>query len=166
MVEFALVALVAFLLLIGAVVIALIVTTQIQLSNAARDAARAAAICGSDTRSSSTTELPDKSGLCTVANLNTYITQQVSRLHECDACSTVTVVDSTGAIQATGEGPQPDSSAVGSCKRSGATNTPYSVHLRVVYAQPLYVPLMGYFFGDGDSNTRTLTADVEATCEQ
>src|SRR2546425_624963 len=58
MVEFALLAPTGFLLLLGIVVVGIVVTNLVQLTNAARDGARAAAICGSV----ATAQMPDGSG--------------------------------------------------------------------------------------------------------
>src|ERR1700726_2019755 len=75
-VEFALIGPTAFLLLIGAVVLGIVVTHEIQLTQAVRDGARAAAICGSSTDQGTGSTLPDGT-LCTTANLTTYINARV-----------------------------------------------------------------------------------------
>src|SRR5579859_2490443 len=70
MVEFALLAPLGFLLLLSIIVVGIVVTNYIQLTNAARDGARVAAICGS----SSTAQMPNGTGTCTPALVAAYIT--------------------------------------------------------------------------------------------
>ena len=50
MVEFALMAPMIFLLLMGIIVAAIVVSNMVQLQNTVRDAARAAAVCGGPSR--------------------------------------------------------------------------------------------------------------------
>src|SRR5579864_5775642 len=70
MIEFALLAPLGFLLLLSIVVMGIIVTNYIQLTNEARDGARVAAICGS----SATAQMPNGAGQCTPALVASYIT--------------------------------------------------------------------------------------------
>jgi hypothetical protein len=48
---------------------------------------------------------------------------------------------------------------------STATNNVY-VYVTTTYNQPLYVPLIGNLFSTGANNTRVLTANAQALCEQ
>jgi Flp pilus assembly protein TadG len=81
MVEFALVGPIAFLVLIGTVVLGIIVLHDIQLTQAVRDGARAAAICGSQTGVAGTSaSLPDSNLQCTGANIVGYINARVKRV--------------------------------------------------------------------------------------
>ena len=175
MVEFALVGPIGFLLIFGAVVLAVVVTNQVALSNGVRDAARGAAICGKDTSATTTTALPDRSGLCTVANLRAYILKTVPQISlasiNCAStssnCITVKVVDNNGVAVDNPAVGQPDASVASACLTAGATaGTPYSIEVDVTYQQPLYAPMLGYFFGNGGTNTRTISAHAEAQCEQ
>jgi Flp pilus assembly protein TadG len=162
MVEFALVSPLLFLLVFGMVVTGIVVMNQIQLNNAVRDGARAAAVCGSTTPTSvtsppgSTTRLPDGTTYCANSTITTYLTTLVNATHGGVAAPTFQVTDATG----TPIGAVDDLSAC-----AGHVGV-YQVKIHATYSQPLYLPLVGQFFGSGGTSTRTLTADAEATCEQ
>jgi Flp pilus assembly protein TadG len=94
LVEFALVAPLGFLLILGIIVSGIVVTNYIQLTNAARDGARLAAICGSGVNlaAPATTQLPTVSvcspsdaatGAC-AANGKGIGTCQVGKIVEVD----------------------------------------------------------------------------------
>jgi Flp pilus assembly protein TadG len=150
-VEFALVGPTAFLLLLGAVVLGVVVTHEIQLSQAVRDSARAAAICGSDTGPSTVTTLPDGTP-CTTANITAYINARVDAVSPTLANQAVITVFNTSG------------SSVGT---SPAACVPgYTIQIAITYQQPLFVPLVGAVVGNASTNTRTISAQGEATCEQ
>ena len=155
-VEFALVGPTAFLLLLGSVVLGVVVTHEVQLSQAVRDGARAAAICGSDTGSSSVTTLPDGTP-CTTANITAYINARVDSVSPTLANqAVVTVFDANGTSVQTSTG----GAATVACAPG------YTLQVAITYQQPLYVPLVGAVFGNASTNTRTISAQGEAACEQ
>src|SRR5438128_583948 len=72
--EFTFVAPIGFLLLLGIIVVGILVTNLVQLTNGAREGARLAAICGSNTSAA----MPDGSGrACTAVNIASYITDHL-----------------------------------------------------------------------------------------
>jgi Flp pilus assembly protein TadG len=150
-VEFALIGPTAFLLLIGAVVLAIVVTHEIQLSQAVRDGARAAAICGSSTDQSTGSTLPDGTP-CTTADLVHYINVRVDAVSPTLANQAVVTVFSPSGTNLGGPA---------SLCQSG-----YTAQVSISYQQPLYLPLVGVIFGSAGTNTRTISAQGEATCEQ
>ena len=152
-VEFALVAPLTFLLLLGIVITGLVVTNQIALTNAVRTAVRAAAVCGSDP--TGTTVLPDGRTPCTSttgvdANVDAYITSTLQALQGAVSAPAVSVVAPDGTR----------SSTLADC-RKGST-----VVVSASFAQPLYAPLIGRWLGDGGGNSRTVNVKAQATCEQ
>jgi Flp pilus assembly protein TadG len=148
MVEFALIAPLLFLLLLGIVVAGIVITNQIQLSNAVRDGARAAAVCGGV---NSTTLLPNGQA-CDNTHLLSYIAGSLNAVPAVVALN-VTVIN--------GNSNPNDPNILDECQK-GKT-----IVVDATFAQPLYIPLVGVFVGDpGNSNTRTLRASAEATCEQ
>lgn len=160
MVEFAFVAPLGFLLLLGIIVSGIVITNQISLNNAVRDAARGAAVCGSAAASSSSSPvntLPDGT-TCSDANILTYVDTQLHSKNSGFTLSALQVYKSNGT-------------AIGNPNETDACqNVPgsaYYVQVSVTYAQPLFLPLVGRVLGDpGSTTTRTLTAKAQATCEQ
>lgn len=168
MVEFAVVAPIGFLLLVGIAILALVEMDSVQLSNLTRDAARAGAICGSSQRASGGL-LPDGS-TCTYAHLQTYLSNRLRGLpsgsagkpatgsfgSNCDTTATNAVVcvwtASHAMVSISGSNP------LDACARGDV--------LEVVtqFNAQLYVPVVGRFFGGG--STKSLQADATATCEQ
>jgi Flp pilus assembly protein TadG len=157
MVEFALLAPIGFLLLLSILVVAIVATNYIQLTNAARDGARVAAICGSVPN----TPMPDGSGACTGAAVATYITNHLvalpagtvqPQIYVClagnaSACSTTGIACGT-------------SSVICQCQPGRI------VEVDMSYAQPLYFPIVSNVFETNSNGTRLLTASAQATCEQ
>jgi len=160
MVEFGLLAPVVFLLLLGVVVLAIVVTNQIQLTNAVRDAARAAAVCGGlqarGGEGSQAPTLPDGVTRCDSNALIAYIKQRLSAVAPGAASLSVCVQDKAGVpCVAT------DPNVMDQCARAKI------IEVDASYPQPLFVPLVGALFADNvGANTRTLSARAEATCEQ
>jgi len=149
-VEFALVGPTAFLLLIGAVVLGIVVTHEVQLTQAVRDSARAAAICGSSTDTTTPSTLPDGT-LCTTPNITAYINARVDAVSPTLANhAVITVFDTMGG----------SSTSLSYCAPG------YTVQVSITYQQPLFVPLVGALVGNSSTNTRTISAQGEATCEQ
>jgi Flp pilus assembly protein TadG len=157
MVEFALVAPLALLLLMGLVVLGVVVTDQVQITNAVRDGVRAAAVCGANP--TGTTTLPDGTTPCTDptpgnnpdGNLIAYITNLANGSHGGVAAPTITVFDTTRAQVGT---------SMSACRKG------YTVEVSTSFAQPLFIPLVGHWLGDNGGGTRTITATADATCEQ
>ncbi len=148
MVEFALVSPVLFLLTFGLVVGGVVVTNSVQLSNAVRDGARAAAICGGQNRDSGVTHLPDGTA-CTSAHVTAYIQR---RLQAVPASVTFTVnVLYDGAVLG---------HDIDDCSQGA------SIEISADYPQPLFLPLVGNVFANTGGNARIIHADAEATCEQ
>jgi Flp pilus assembly protein TadG len=150
-VEFALIGPVAFLLLIGAVVLGILVTHEIQLTQAVRDGARAGAICGSSTDQGTGSTLPD-GRLCTTANLTTYINYRVDAVSPALANQAVVTVFS------------PSGTNLGST--ATLCSTGYTIQVSITYQQPLFVALVGAIVGSASANTRSISTQGEATCEQ
>jgi len=151
MVEFALAAPMLLLLLFGSVVLGIAIANQVQLSNAARDGARAAAVCGgAGTRDANTTTVDLPNGWrCTTGNLVLFINKSLSLIP--DASPQIGVVVNGSSTPADLTTCQP-----------GAT-----VEVTASFQQPLYLPLVGYLLGDsGNPAVRTLSAKAQATCEQ
>lgn len=158
-VEFALIGPTAFLLLIGAVVLGIVITHEIQLTQAVRDSARAAAICGSTTDQATGTTLPDGT-LCTTAGITAYINARVDAVSPTLANQAVmTVFDASGTAVGTSSG-----STVGTA--AGNCVPGYTLQVSITYQQPLFLPLVGALVGNPSTNTRTIAAQGGATCEQ
>lgn len=155
MVEFALVAPFLLLFVIGLLVLGIAIANQVQLSNAVRDGARAAAICGgagtagaqSGAATTTTTTLPNGQQ-CTTGNLVTYVNKSLALIPDASPQIAVVVDGLT-------------STDLANCQ-PGAT-----VQVTASFKQPLYLPLVGYLLGDrGNPNYRSLSAEAQATCEQ
>jgi Flp pilus assembly protein TadG len=166
MVEFALVAPVAFTLLLGLPVLAILVMGQIQLTNAVRDGIRAAAICGSDPQQSNT--LPDGTTACTASganpgtNVKAYVDSRFDALQGSSDNAVIiymNIYDKTDATH-TVKGTYPATM----CQRGQV------IEVEAQYSQPLYVPFIGRLLGGSAynqaSNTRTITDKAQAVCEQ
>ena len=158
LVEFALVAPIGFLLLLGIIVSGIVVTNYIQLTNAARDGARLAAICGSGVPggASAATWMPDGSGLCTPSNIQNYIARHLVSvpLAQLPTVSVCLPSDAAmGACAANGKG-------IGTCQAGKI------VEVDMTYDQPLYLPLISNVLETKPNGTRTISASAQATCEQ
>jgi Flp pilus assembly protein TadG len=156
MVEMALVAPLLFLLVFGLIILGIAIANQIQLSNAVRDGARAAAICGgagttqamTGVGSSTTSTLPNGAS-CTIGNLKLYINNSLALIP--DASPNIGVLVNGSSVPAD----------LSSCQPGG------TVVVTASFQQPLYLPLVGVLIGDrNNSAVRTLTAQAQATCEQ
>jgi len=148
MIEFALVAPLLFLVVFGLVVGGVVVTNYVQLSNAVRDGARAAAICGGANRDNSVTHLPN-GAQCSSANLTSYVQSQLQAV-PAPVSFTVNVLFD-GAVLG---------HDLDQCSQ-GAT-----IEITADYPQPLFFPLVGTFFANTSGDARIISADAEATCEQ
>ena len=189
MVEFALLAPVAFLLLMGLVVTGIVVTNQVALSNGVRDIARAAAVCGSvagrpvpPPTGTYNPQLPATGGQsalgCSWTNLQTYISARMKTLAggtitaPTGSCGTNCRATSGASGAATVEVCVYDSSGnIVPLDTSGAYPLDacakgFSIEVSAQDAQPLYLPLVGRLLGSNGTTNRNLTADARATCEE
>jgi Flp pilus assembly protein TadG len=158
MVEFTLVAPMGFLLLLGIIVVAIIVTNFIQLTNEAREGARIAAICGAGS-TTKPAQMPDGSGPCTDVAIANYITTHLvavpggsvnPKIYVCTPAQAASDVCATQGSQ-----------GIANCYgQSGRI-----VEVDMSYDQPLYLPLVSNVFGTNPNGTRTLKASAQATCE-
>jgi Flp pilus assembly protein TadG len=159
MVEFALVSPVLFLVILGLIVAGIVVTNQVQLTNAVRDGARAAAVCGGPARN----DLPNQSNAQPVPTLPNGA--------PCDSTSLIAFIQSRlNAV--------PSSASLSVCVYTDAGCTATSANVldecaagKVVevdahFQQPLYLPLIGRFIGDNGQGYRTVQASADAVCEQ
>ena len=152
MVEFALVAPLGFLLFISVLVVGIVVTNYIQLSNDAREGARIAAICGSNQAA----QIPDGSGLaCTGPNLSAYITGQLVSLPAGSVTPQISVISGSSSCPLTG----PNVLVTCHCQLGSI------VQVTMSYQQPLYFPLLSNVFESNPNGTILLSASAEATCE-
>jgi Flp pilus assembly protein TadG len=148
MVEFALLAPVFLLLMVGLLITGVVVLNDVELSNGVRDGARAGAICGSQLfKSGTSAELPNQR-TCNTTNLVAYVQSRISTIP--------------------GITPQISVDFSGGLSNDPTTCSPgQKIKVSASYQQPLFAPLIGNFFGDaGNSAVRTITAVAEATCEQ
>jgi Flp pilus assembly protein TadG len=146
MVEFALVAPMAFVLLILVIVMGIVVTNYIQLTNVAREGARMAAICTQGAGNGLST-LPDGTGTCDEPHVAQWIANNL-----------VTVpgsVRSQVSISVNYQG-----QTITNCQANAL------VEVDVYYDQPLYLPLITQLFETNSNGTRRLLASAQATCEQ
>ena len=158
MVEFALMAPVIFLLLMGIIVAAIVVTNMVQLQNTVRDAARAAAVCGGPSRPTGSDAPTLPGGLsCTSLNLPSFFNTHLSAI-PAGAVQPFICVEINGAT-CTGV-PATSTNVFDQCDLG------QTIEIQASYAQPLYLPLVGNFFGTNGANTRTLSASATAVCEQ
>ena len=154
MVEFALVAPFAFLLLCGVVIGGIVVTNVVQLSNAARAGARAAAICGSV----ASAPMPDGSAQCSDTAVEAFITSHLVGIPLGSVLPQIYVCT-------------PAEAQAGTCTTSGARSIANCQPGRIVevdmyFDQPLYVPIISNLLETNSDGTRRLYASAEATCEQ
>jgi Flp pilus assembly protein TadG len=168
MVEFALVGPIAFLLLIGTVVLGIVVLHEVQLTQAVRDGARAAAICGSQTDVASTpATLPDSNLPCTSANIVAYVNARVAKVDSSLSGTATVGVLCDGSVLSCANGTVPTGGAASTTGVAAAScATGYTVEVFITYQQPLYLPLVGNVLGTSGGNTRTISAKGEATCER
>lgn len=166
MLEFALIGPLAFLLLIGTIILGIIVLHEIQLTQAVRDGARAAAICGSQTGVANTTAtLPDSNLPCTSANIVAYINSRVTKVDPTLSGTATVGVLCDGSVSTCANGNVPTGGAASTSGAAAATcATGYTVEVFISYQQPLYLPLVSNVFGTS-GGTRAISAKGEATCE-
>ncbi len=157
MVEFTLVAPVALLLLMSIIVVGIVVTNYIQLTNVARDGARIAAICGHGLADGTPAQMADGSGSCTNSAVTTYITNHLVTVPSLSVSPVIYVCT-------------PQQAAQGACVNNGDSFTDCQpgriVEVDMTYSQPLYLPLIANIFETSSNGTMNLKASAQATCEQ
>jgi len=164
-VEFSLAAPVFLVLVLGAIVLGIVVMNQMQLANAVRDGARAAAVCGGPNRNSQPVAptLPDGHTACDSTALISYINSRLSAVPGGAITSVCVYVGSsdgdTSGTSCVAADPV-DSNILDKCNKGTV------VEVDISYPQQLYVPVIGNLFGDSGTTTRTLRAAAQAVCEQ
>jgi hypothetical protein len=157
LVEFAMVAPVFVVLLLGLFVASVVVMNQNQLTNAVRDGARAAAVCGGPNRNNQpvTPTLPDGRTPCNSASLITYINSSLSAVPG-GALTSVCVYVGSGCVATD----PVDPNILDKCSKGTI------VQIDITYPQQLYIPVIGNLLGDNGTTSRTLRARAQAVCEQ
>ena len=164
-VEFSLVAPVFVVLAMGAFVLGIVVMNQMQLANAVRDGARAAAVCGGPNRDSQpiVPTLPDGHTSCDSTALISYINSRLSAVPGGAITSVCVYVGSsegdTSGTTCVASDPV-DSNILDKCNKGTV------VEVDIAYPQQLYVPVIGNLLGDHGTTVRTLHAAAQAVCEQ
>jgi len=154
MAEFALLAPVAFLLLTSIVVVGIMITNYIQVTNVAREGARIAAICAGESKGSVIPDGSTPARPCTVTGVENYMADHLTSVPG-------------GSVN-----PSVEVCAAGSCNPLLAGDdlaqrctSSTLIEVNMSYPQPLYLPLVSTFFQDNSNGTRSLTARAEAGCE-
>lgn len=155
MVEFALMAPLGLLLLVGTVIAGIFGMNYLQLSNAVRDGVRAAAVCGGSGRNNQpqlpanqVPTLPDGTA-CTDVNLIAFVKNRFQAIPGNQASLQVTLP--TG----------------GSGDHLSQCQYRKTVELKASYDQPLYIPLISNLLSNnGSGSTYTISSQAEATCEE
>ena len=168
MVEFALVAPIALVLFFGVIIISVAALAQVQLSHAARDIARAGAVCGSATRDPAT-ELPDGTP-CTGGAFLTWASAQLQRVPgggtpQAPAISGANCATESGYVLCVYDS-QNHPITVGTTNPLDLCVKGAHLEVSAALAQPLFVPPFDRIFGGGPGGTRALTSDTEVLCEQ
>jgi hypothetical protein len=164
-VEFSLAAPVFIVLVMGAIVLGIVVMNQMQLANAVRDGARAAAVCGGPNRNSEPVPptLPDGHTSCSSTSLISYINSRLSAVPGGAITSVCVYVGSqngdTSGTSCVASDPV-DPNILDKCNKGTV------VEVDISYPQQLYVPVVGNLLGDNGSSVRTLRAAAQAVCEQ
>ena len=153
MVEFTLVAPMFLALLWGMVVIGLVVTNFVQVTNVARAGARVAAICA-DKPPAPPPTMPDGSGQpCSSTAVEAYMNSQLFAIPAPLTPSITVCSQTTGGSCGTLYDPT-------SCSQGSI------VQVNLTYQQPLYFPIVESLFqSPGSDGTRKITAQAQATCE-
>ena len=155
MVEFGLIAPIAFLLIFGIIVTGLFIMNDIRISNTLRDVARAGAICSNSNGAplnGVTVQLPNGAA-CSDSNFTSYINSQLALIdnsYNWSANTSIAVYDASGAKVGT---------AMSACSAG------YTLVVTTTYQQQLYLPLVGILFGNPATNTATIHGSGSATCE-
>ena len=161
MAEFALIAPMGFLLLMSIVVIGIMVTNYIQVTNVARDGARMAAICAGEDKNNTTTDyIPDGSSpplQCDVTDLEKYMENHLTAIPGGSVQPSIQVCPA-GASSSSCPAPN-GGSLPGNC------DSQQLIQVQITYPQPLYLPIVSSVFESNSNGTRNLNAAAEAGCE-
>jgi hypothetical protein len=152
-------------LVVGSFVLGVVVMNQLQLANAVRDGARAAAMCGGPNRNTQPVppSLPDGHSPCDSGALIGYINSKLSAVPGGAITSVcVYVGSSNGDTSGTScvAGDPVDANILDKCNKGTV------VEVNIAYPQQLYVPMVGNLLGDRGGMVRTLHAAAQAVCEQ
>jgi Flp pilus assembly protein TadG len=151
--EFALLAPTFFLLVLAIVVVGIVVTNFIQVTNVARAGARMAAICAAN----SSSNIPDGASpalQCTIDGLDTYMQRQLTSIPAGSVIPLIAVCPADGTC--------PSGASTGSLPGCSSGEL---VQVEMSYAQPLYLPLVSSIFETSSNGTRKLQAEAQAGCE-
>jgi TadE-like protein len=154
MIEFALLAPLGFLLLLSIVVVGIVATNYVQLTNEARDGARVVAICGSDPNA----VLPDGTGRSCDGFIANYITSRLVALPAGSVSPQISVI--SGGLACT------IVDANGVVNQACHCSPGAMVQVTMSYNQPLYFPLLSNVLESNPNGTILLSASAQATCEQ
>ena len=159
MAEFALIAPVGFLLILSIIVVGIVITNWIQVTNVARAGARMAAICAGyplSTTTNQTDVLPSGGSTtlhCNVPDLESYMASQLTAVPANSVNPTIQL-------------------CVGNQCNATPTDLPNTcqpnalIEVEMRYPQPLYLPIVSQFFASNpNTGVRQLTAHAEAECE-
>ena len=161
MVEFALVAPLALVLLLGIVIAGMYVTNEVRIGNALTDVARAGAVCstsyysGPVINATHAVTLPDGTP-CSSTRFSSYLSSQLDQIdHQFAWSPTVSIRDqSSGSVIAT--------QATADFLKECSPGNPITIS--VTYQQQLYVPFLGILFGS-TNDTAPIKAEGTATCQ-
>jgi hypothetical protein len=152
--------------------VAVVLLHEIQLTQGVRNGARAAALCGSATGSTTQAATLSDGTPCTGANLLSYINGQVTAVDPGLSNQASVTVYCNGTVPGCANGVTPSGGSGTGTASSTASATAtclngYTIEVSITYYQPLFVPLVGNVLGSvgGPSNTRKIVATGEATCE-
>lgn len=152
MAEFALIAPMGFLLILSIVVLGIVITNFIQVTNVARAGARMAAICAGEGVTPGS--IPNGSGLtCSVTDIESYMTSQLTSIPAGSVTPNIELCPAGGTCS------NPASGFVDGCSSNEL------IEVQVTYPQPLYLPMVSTIFQTSGNGTRTLQAQAEAICE-
>lgn len=158
MAEFALIAPMVFLLLLSIVVVGIVVTNYIQLTNVARSGARMAAICAGETSGGT---IPDGSSpplSCSVGDLEIYMQRQLTSIPSGSVKPSIQVCPAGSTTCS--------STPLGSTQLLPTScNDGELIQVQMSYNQPLYLPMVANIFETSSNGTRQLQASAQAGCE-
>ena len=140
------------------VVIGIVVTNYIQMTNVARDGARIAAICGTGLADGSPAEMPDGSGPCSDTAVADYITNHLVTVPAGSVTPQIFVC--TAQDVSLGHCNAGLHQGIAQCQAKAL------VEVDMNYQQPLYLPLIANVFQTSSNGTMNLKASAQSTCEQ
>ena len=171
MVEFSMVAPLAFLTIFSLIGVGLMLFNQNRLTDTLRDAVRAGAVCGSQTNPN--TDIPGTVIACNDSNWQSWTISQLKNIdggYDWAGNTTFTVItehaDGTTSTVPGDTGHQALNPNVPlDCSISAVPPDVY-VQITLTYNQPVLIPIVGQFFANGPNDTRKLQSTAQALCEQ